>query len=292
MKQQILISILLVFVALAWAGSFVVVNSATEEIDPISLGFLRFVVATPLFMIYLFISKRNLFLPRKELPSLIVLGLTGVTFLYVLQFTGIHLTNASTASVLINTNVLFIALLSVLFFKESLGIRKISGISLSFLGVLIIIFFNNSLEEFSTDNLFLFGSLLIILCAFCWAIYSVLGKRLLKTYDIYTVTTNALVVGTILYIPFVSFSIIPTLQQITWASWMAVLYLAVFCTLFAYSGWYYALKHTEASKAAVFLNMIPLFTIIMSFLLGESITVFFLAGAILIIYGVYLTQKS
>jgi len=86
--------------------------------------------------------------------------------------------------------------------------------------------------------------------------------------------------------------IVATLQTVTIGAWLAVLYLALVCTVFGYIGWYYALKKTEASKAAVFLNLIPLFTIIMSFFIGESITVFFLLGAILIIYGVYLTQKS
>jgi drug/metabolite transporter (DMT)-like permease len=74
--------------------------------------------------------------------------------------------------------------------------------------------------------------------------------------------------------------------------WLAVLYLALICSIFGYLGWYYALKHTEASKAAVFLNFIPLFTILMSVFIGDHLTVFFLLGAGLIIYGVYLTQRT
>ena len=292
MQKKLLIPIVLIFVALAWAGSFIVVNKATEEIDPIALGFLRFVVSTPVMILYLLISKRDLHIPRKELPSLIVLGLSGVTFLYLTQFTGIHYTNASTASVLINTNVIFIALLSFFFLQEILNKRKIAGISLSFLGVIIIIISNNSLEEFSANNLFIIGSVLIILCAFCWAVYSIVGKRLLKTYDMFTVSTYAFILGTVFYLPFVITTIIPTIERTSFASWMAVLYLALVCTIFGYMGWYYVLKHTEASKAAVYLNLIPLFTISISFFLGEPITAIFLLGAIFIIYGVYITQKS
>jgi drug/metabolite transporter (DMT)-like permease len=62
--------------------------------------------------------------------------------------------------------------------------------------------------------------------------------------------------------------------------------------LFGYVGWNYGLKHTDASKAAVFLNFIPLFTILMSFFLGTSFTWLFLLGAGLIIYGVYLAQRT
>ena len=70
------------------------------------------------------------------------------------------------------------------------------------------------------------------------------------------------------------------------------MYLAIPCSVFGYVGWYYSLKKSEASKAAVYLNLIPLFTITISIFMGKIPTIFFLFGAILIIYGVYLTQKS
>ncbi len=292
MDNKLFVSFILVLVSLVWAGSFVVVSVATEEMDPIYLGFLRFLVATPIMFLIVLIRRKDILIPKKELPSLAILGLTGVTLLYLFQFVGIALTNASTASVLINTNVIFIVILSALFLKETVGRKKIVGISLSFLGVIVIIIFNSSLETFSSEYLFLLGSILIILCAFCWAIYSIVGKRLLKTYDMFSVTAYASALGTLFYIPFVISDIIPTIQNTSINGWMAVLYLALACTVFGYIGWYYALKKTEASKAAVFLNLIPLFTITMSFFIGEVITLFFLVGATLIIIGVYITQKS
>jgi len=292
MNSKLLVSFILVLVSFVWAGSFVVVNIITEEIDPIDLGFLRFLVATPLMFLILLILGKDISIPKKELPSLSILGLTGVTFLYLFQFVGIDLTNASTASVLINTNVIFIVILSVLFLKETLGRKRILGVSLSFLGVIVIIFSNLSLETFSSGGMFFTGCILILLSALCWAIYSIVGKRLLKTYDMFTVTAYALALGTIFYVPFVISNIIPTIQKASINSWLAILYLALACTVFGYIGWYYALKKTEASKAAVFLNLIPLFTIVMSFFIGENITIFFLFGAMLIIYGVYMTQKS
>jgi len=118
------------------------------------------------------------------------------------------------------------------------------------------------------------------------------AKETPQTYDMFTVTAYAFALGSLFYLPFVISDIIPTIQQTSINGWLAVLYLALVCTVFGYIGWYYALKETEASKAAVFLNLIPLFTIIMSFLIGESITVFFLLGAILITFGIYITQKS
>lgn len=292
MNKNLLMALLLILVSFVWAGSFIVVEIATKELDPIDLGFLRFLVATPLMILLVILRKKPLRVPRKELPWLVVLGLTGVTLLYLFQFLGIHYTNAPTASVLINTNVIFIAILSGLFLHEALTRKRIAGIILSFIGVLVIMLSDLSTQEMTFDNLFFIGGILMLLSAFCWALYSLVGKRLLRTYDEFVITTYAFGLGTLFYIPFVFLHIGPVLQQTSMDGWLAVLYLALTCSLFGYLGWYYALKHIDASKAAVFLNFIPLFTILMSFFLGTSFSWFFLLGAGLIIYGVYLTQRT
>jgi len=292
MSKNLLIAVILILVSFVWAGSFIVVDVTTKEMDPIDLGFLRFLVATPLMILIAVLRKKPLLLPKKELPWLVVLGLTGVTLLYLFQFLGIHFTNAPTASVLINTNVIFIAILSGLFLHETLTRKRVAGIVLSFIGVFVIMFSDISKQPLTFDNIFFIGGILMLLSAFCWALYSFVGKRLLKTYDEFVITTYAFGFGTLFYIPFVVLHLGPVLQQTSLNGWLAVLYLALTCSLFGYLGWYYALKHIDASKAAVFLNFIPLFTILMSFFLGTSLTWFFLLGAALIIYGVYLTQRT
>ncbi len=291
MNKNLIIAMLLILVSFVWAGSFIVVDITTKEMDPIDLGFLRFLIATPLMILIAVLRKKPLLLPKKELPWLVVLGLTGVTLLYLFQFLGIHFTNAPTASVLINTNVIFIAILSGFFLQETLTRKRVAGIILSFIGVFVIMFSDISKQALTFDNLFFIGGILMLLSAFCWALYSFVGKRLLKTYDEFVITTYAFGFGTLLYIPFVILHLGPVLQQTSLNGWLAVLYLALTCSLFGYLGWYYALKHIDASKAAVFLNFIPLFTILMSFFLGTSLTWFFLLGAALIIYGVYITQQ-
>ncbi|MBE3138016.1 MAG: DMT family transporter [Thermoplasmata archaeon] len=292
MNKNLIIAVILILVSFVWAGSFIVVDITTKEMDPIDLGFLRFLVATPSMILIAVLRKKPLLLPKKELPWLVVLGLTGVTLLYLFQFLGIHYTNAPTASVLINTNVIFIAILSGLFLHETLTRKRVAGIVLSFIGVFVIMFSDFSKQALTFDNLFFIGGILMLLSALCWALYSFVGKRLLKTYDEFVITTYAFGFGTLFYIPFVVLHLGPVLQQTSLNGWLAVLYLALTCSIFGYLGWYYALKRIDASKAAVFLNFIPLFTILMSFFLGTSLTWFFLLGAALIIYGVYLTQKT
>jgi drug/metabolite transporter (DMT)-like permease len=283
MERPVFIAFLLVLVSFVWAGSFIVVEFATQEISPVHLGFLRFLVATPLMVLIVVFQKKPLGLPRKELPWLVILGLTGVTLLYLFQFIGIDYTNAPTASVLINTNVIFIAILSGVFLHELLTKRRIAGIALSFLGVIVIMVSDLTLQRLNLTSIFFIGCVLMLLSALSWAVYSFVGKRLLKTYDPFVITTYAFAFGTLFYIPFVIADITTVLPHVSMNGWLAILYLALTCSIFGYLGWYYALQHVDASKAAVFLNFIPFFTILMSVFLGQQLTWFFLLGAILII---------
>lgn len=293
MKNKTFVSLLLVLISLIWGGSFVVVKVVVEEIPSFELGFLRFLVATPFMALFLLLQGKETRLPAKELPYLAILGLTGVTLLYVFQYSGIEFTTASTAAVLINTNVIFIAILSAFFLKEKFSFKKATGIILSFFGVVVVVFAQATNEKIEFSSVFFLGCVFVLLSAFCWAVYSIVGKRLLARYDPFTVITYAFVLGTIFYLPLVIPDVFVVVQNVSFNGWMAVFYVSLLCSVFGYVGWYYALARVDASQAAVFLNFIPLFAIIISFFItGEVPTLFFLIGAILIIYGVYLTQKS
>jgi drug/metabolite transporter (DMT)-like permease len=292
MNNKTHISLLLVLVSLIWAGSFIAVKITVNEISPIDLGFLRFLVATPIMILILFLRKKEVRIPKKELPSLIILGLTGVTFLYIFQFVGIEYTTASTSSVLISTNIIFIVILSTLFLKEVFSFKKTLGVILSFLGVMVVIFAQSSNEKIIFNNQFVIGCLFVLLSAFCWAVYSVVGKKLLDKYDAFSVTTYAFVLGTIFFLPVVFPHILNVVQNISFNGWMAIFYLALLCSVFGYVAWYYALSKTEAGKTAVYLSLIPLFTITLAFFIDEIPTILFLVGALLIIWGIYWAQKN
>jgi drug/metabolite transporter (DMT)-like permease len=162
MSKDLSIAFLLILISFVWAGSFIVVSIATQQgmMDPIILGFLRFLIATPLMLLIVLFEKKSLRIPWRELPWIIVLGLTGVTLLYLFQFIGIQYTNAPTASVLINTNVIFIAILSALLLRERLTKKRIAGIIFSFIGVIVIMFSDIAKQQLIVSNLFFIGSIL------------------------------------------------------------------------------------------------------------------------------------
>jgi len=292
MNKDLLYSTILIFISLTWAGSFIAVRLCYQVVSPLYLGFFRFVVATPVMIAIVLLRKKTFFLPIKELPSLIVLGLTGVTLIYIFQFYGVAYTTASTASSLINTNVLFIAVFSALFLHEEFPKNKRNGVLLSVIGVFFVVYGQMNSETIVVDSLFLLGCSLILFSALCWAIYTIVGKHLLERYDHLQITANVFLIGLICYLPFVLPNIKSGIQSIDISSLIAILYLGLFCSVFGYVAWYYVLSKQQAAKSAVFLTLIPLFTIILSFFIGERPTIIFFFGAVMIMVGVYLTQRK
>ena len=291
-SERLLVYTLLIFASISWAGSFIAVRLTYQEIPPFMLGFLRFVIATPVMFLILFVLKKPLFIPIRKLPQLIVLALTGVTLLYMFQFTGVSLTSASMGGVLINTNVLFISLFSALFLHERFTKGKLLGIIISFIGVIFVFFGQMNPETITYSNSFFLGSIMVILSAICWAVYSIVGKHMLKKEDPLVVNAHAFLLGTLFFFPFVYSDMSAVVAKISISGIIAVLYLGLFCSVFAYIAWYFALSKSEAAESAVFLNLIPLFTILFSMFIGELPTQLFLLGAGCIVAGVFLVQKA
>jgi len=283
------IYILLVIVSVLWGGSFVVVKDAALVVSPINLAFIRFLFASPIMLTMLLVYKKPKRVAIRDLGWVALLGLTGVTLLYLLQYTGIYLTNASNASVLINTNVLFIAILSTIFLKEKISVKRALGIATAFFGVFIV----TAGYSFSINGGGLFGSLLVVLSAFCWAVYSIVGKHLMRRYDDFTLNTYAFVFGTLFFLPSLDLNQMGNLLIDFSKVWFSIFYLSILCSAFGYTVWYYGLSKMDASKTAVFLNLIPLSAILFSvFFLHEVLTIQFIIGALLILSGVYITQKG
>ncbi len=291
MRRNIFLKLLVVM--LIWAASWIFIKVALREIPPYSLAFLRFSLASPiLFIIALFKEgKENMKIRLDELPTYSILALSGVTLLYVTEFTALKYTTAINASILINVSVIFIALFAFFFIGEKLRRKEWVGIIISFIGVTLIV--SNGSLSFFHESTFI-GDILIIVSSVFWAIYSIVGKKFLETREPLVVTTYAFILGAIFLFPFSLYEgITSVIPKISIMGWISIAYLAIFCSVFAYVVWYQAIKEEQASKVAVFLYLIPLFTAFFAnIFLGERITLYLILGGVLTIYGVHLVSKS
>ncbi len=279
---------LLTLTMLIWAGSFIFIKIGLRDLDPYNLAFYRFLMASPLLLFWNLLRGRLNMLRVEDLPQLSVLALSGVSLLYVIQFLALKYTTATNAAILINTSAVFVAVWG--FVRGEATLRKIVGVILSFFGVILII--SKGTMNFFSSKTFL-GDALMIVDGMLWAIYTVLGSSMLSRYDNETLTMHSFLLGTLFLAPFALWSGVANPVNFTSRTIIALLYLAVLCSVFAYVVWYHALSSSDSTSVAVYVYLVPLFTAVFSyFALHEVADIFTVVGGAITILGVYLTVSS
>jgi len=290
---------LMLTLILFWGSSFVVVKIALREgLTPISVATFRFLIAGGLFLITILIEKKirrsyKLLVEKKDFPMLLFLALTGVTFFFTAQYTGIQMAGASIAAILVCLlSPVLITLLSTIIFKEHLVKKQVFGIGVAALGAVIVV--TGGTISFPGDREFLLGSLILLFTPVLWATYSLVGKKIMDRYSPFLVVAYVNVLGGLCLIPFSlaenSFCQVFTMSLY---SWLAILFLAVTCSLLGYYIWFYVMKHVGATITSSFLFAEPLVTVLFAIMfVREELSMFILAGGFLIFIGVYLVARK
>ena len=201
---------------------------------------------------------------------------------------GMRYTIPSNAALLYATTPILVLLLSWMFLGERLTGRKIVGVVVGFIGVVVVIFERGV----SASMEFLLGNLLIAVAVVAWGLYSVFGKRLISRYGAVGASSLTLIYGTVMFFPIGIWSTVSyPYATLTTSNWGEILYLAIITSVVSYFLWYFALGRIEAGKAALFANFQPvLTTVLMVVLLGQGITLAFVVGGSLALLGVVLAQ--
>jgi drug/metabolite transporter (DMT)-like permease len=292
--QAFLMVLLIVF----WGSSFVVVKQVLGDgLSPIAIATFRFLVAGALFLAALAIKKRvaptyRLRVERKDLPTLVVLALSGVTFFFTIQYTGIQLAGASIAAILVCLlSPIIITVASARMFSEHLARWQFLGIGVAVAGTLSVV--SSDLLNLQGNAPFFVGTLVLLSTPIMWAVYSLLGERIMKKYDAFLVVSYVSLIGGLCLIPF-SLAEGTFLQVFVLGTneWLAMLYLAFTCSLLGYYIWFYVLKKA-GSAASSFLFGEPLVTVVFAVIfINETLSLSVIVGAALIFVGVYLVTAK
>ena len=282
----------LTLIVLMWGSAFPLIKIALSEVSPVTIGFLRFLVATPILVLYAYLKDGNGFraLFSKNLASLILMGLTGVMGYQVFQNIGVEYTSVTNSSIIISSNPIILTILSILLLKEKVNVTRALGIVIGFSGVLTIILTES--QGLSTGSSNLIGDMLSLGGGLSWAVYSVVGKRSATLNNPTGLTGASMIFGTIFLLPPMYLLENPHLPT-TVSVWLAVVALGLGPSCLAYALWNQVLSEEEASKAGVSLFLIPVVTTILSVvLLSEPFTISLLAGMVLVLSGVFIAERS
>jgi drug/metabolite transporter (DMT)-like permease len=288
------IRLLMVLTTIFWSGAFITGKIAVGEFPPFTLTFFRFFFALPFIFIILYSKERSNFWPHgRQWPPLILLGFIGTFCYHALFFTSLKYTSAINSSIIGAMNPMLTALLAFLFFSERLTPWRVFGIFLSFSGVFLFIT-NGDLKLISHFQ-FNKGDLVMFTAVFCFAVYSLLSRRFMKQYLLspLMVTAYTFLICVIISVPFLLWEKPGgSLLSATAIGWFSIIYMSVFASVLGYLFQMVSIQRIGAPRTAIFINLVPIFTIIQSVtILGESITLLKLISAAIVITGVYLATR-
>lgn len=284
-------SLLLSGAALLWAGNFVLGRAMRGHVPPVGLAFWRWTLA---LVVLLVLHGRGLVAQRRPLLAgwkvILLLGVLGVGNFNLFLYLGLQHTTATNALLLNAAGPAFIVALSFLGGLERPTGRLVLAVALSLAGVVVIL----TQGRLSTLLGLRFnpGDLWVLAAVVSWSLYTVLLGRRPRGVEPMVLLTALVVVGTAWIAPFYAWEIARGLRVTPdLATAGAILYVGVFASLVAYAFWNAGVARAGASRAGIFMNLMPAFgTLLAVALLGEPFRLFQAAGIGLIVAGVTLGQ--
>ncbi|MEC7697807.1 MAG: DMT family transporter [Candidatus Thermoplasmatota archaeon] len=285
------------FVAFFWGLAWPVGRIlATDLLNyPFSVMFLRYIFAVPVLFGWLWFKEGNVIPLKRDYSYLLLLAFTSVFLYQVGYMYGMQKTAASDASLIIGFNPVSVSILSVFILSHNLTRNGVLGILLSFIGVLLIFLASPNLDIDFYDRIV--GNAYIMLGAFTYAIYVVSMRRYVlltqhKPLSSLATISWASLVGCILFVPFV---ILEAPWERIWNNqeWLLIAYLGVLSTALCYVFFAMGIETIGANKAASFINVVPIFGILSSWIwIGENLGFVQIISFILIYYGVKLVNQQ
>ena len=278
-----------------WGGNIIAAKIASNiSFEPIKLSFFRNLVVLMILFPFVInkLDKISIFF-KQHWKILILLSIFSVSIFNT--FMNIALTTSSVISTSLMPSFApsIIILLSLIIYNTKINLMQIIGVFISFIGFITIIIRGNFLNLGSLN--FVSGDLWMLGCVTCWAFYSVMIKKIPKEIDNISFLFLIFFIGNIFVLPFYSYESI--LHQSFSMNEKYGIFLVLYCgigpALISYILWLKSIQIIGASKAGLFLNLIPIFSSIISILfLNEILKNYHIIGAILIFIGIYLVNKE
>ena len=294
MGQNAKAYLMLVCATLFWAGNFTIAKFAyLQNIPPNTLSFLRWCLVWIILFPFTYQEILKLkYKIRENLSLFFILGFTSVCIFTSFTYNALNHTQVINAS-LFNTAIpVTIILVCFLLKIEKTNIFQLSGLFISVLGILAIITrldLNILLSlNFNKGDLFMIGAII------AWGVYSAYLRK--RNFDLSLLALVQIICtfGLIFLLPLFFIDIIQDkVVEINSNFFYILFYIALFPSIGSYYCWAGAVAIIGANRAGIFLSLIPLFSTIFAIILfNEKFLFFHLIGSILIILGLFLSNKK
>lgn len=281
----------LFILSLVWGSSFILIKRGIEYFTPIQVGALRITLAG-LFLLPLSL-KHIKKMPKKNFHWLFITAIVGSFIpMFLFPIAEVHL-DSSLAGIFNALMSIFVIVLGVVFFKYKTHLGEVTGVILSFVGVVFLL--QSSAEsEIHTSSEWIY-QLMLICAAIMYAFSGLLTQRYMGN------------LSSLMWTAFIELVLlIPALIILVWSGFFNTIWqhpealkgvffvflLALFGSVLANIFYYKLINDTSASFASSVSLLMPLVAFCWGLLDGENLGLIQITGGILIVTGLYFGRKE
>ncbi|WP_258238272.1 DMT family transporter [Arcobacter sp. CECT 8983] len=277
----------IIFAMFIWGSSFIALKAAMVDLGEYTVIFIRMAAAS---LCFIFFIKRffTYDFTKRDIQLILLLGFFEPCLYFIFEAKALLYTSASQAGMITSVMPLITAIAAGYFLKELISRQLLFGSVIAMIGVVSLSV--QAVTTYSAPNPML-GNFLEFCAMICATGYTLVARYLGEKFSALFITAVQAFIGFIFFIPFFIFEISTkemtfSLEAVSWS-----IYLGIVVTLLGYGLFNFALTKIEASRAAMFVNLIPIFTLILAFIiLGEKLSIAELVASATILFGVIISQ--
>lgn len=280
----------LALTSLFWAMLLFLAKVALAEMSPASVAAWRFLLAAVVLLVIVYLREgldwRGI---SRHWVALMIMGVIGVLVFNLMLFDGVRETSTINASLIMGLCPIMIAILSAAMTGEGIRFHEGIGLILSLAGAGIVVC-GGSVEALLRMD-FHSGDLKVLAAAGCWAFYSAIPRRFIPELPATQVTVVTVTIGAILLACHAMVSAPDFLVIPSGAASAAIVAMSMLGTVLVFLWWNDGVRRIGPQKAAPFMNVVPLFAMVIGLMLGEQITLSQVTGGLLVVVGVGLSLQ-
>lgn len=276
--------------SLLFSGSYIAGKYTTNDLEPLTTTWLRYVVALLLLtMMLAHFGARALRVALRHVPGLLTLGLSGIVGYHYFFFLSLRYTEVANTAIVNALSPVVTGVMAAGLLGERLSKKNYAGVLLTVAGVLVLLS-RGDVERLIRSE-YNRGDLFMLIAVACWAVYALLIRRLIDTYSGFTLTFYATLFGVLLLCLMVPVeSPLEQILAISGASLLSLLYMGVFASGLGYYTYNLSIDAIGATRTSgVVYSLVPIFVALLAIVFfGEAISVVMVSSAALVLLGLHL----
>lgn len=275
-----------------WALGLIIGKFCSAEMPPMTLTFIRYLLAGIGMGIIHFIKEKELKIDKGDIIYIFLLAFLGIVLNGVLFFKGIGLTSPINTSIISSTTPAIVCIIGVLFYQEKVNIKNIISIICSIIGILLLL--TNGKLEALINIKFNKGDLIILGAIISNGIYIIGSKKVLKKYVPSKILTYLFIFTAIILLPSLYIEKdMYVLSQVSMKAIFSLIYMGIFSSLIAFLLQQKGIKKIGPVKASIYTNLIPIYSIVLSALiLKEKVTLIQIIAMILVMFAIMINMEN